>query len=81
MNQYEYAVTGTTAHMHDLKALLQERVAIDNIAVGTEDGPMCGLCGATWKYEEDTTAVRDGTEWHKDNCWVVRVRAVIGVQP
>lgn len=56
-------------------ALLTERVAIDNIAVPTEDGPMCCCCGAMWDYDDDTSDVKPGTEWHNDDCWVVRVRA------
>lgn len=57
--------------------LLKERVTIDNVAVPTEDGPMCGLCGAQWEYDGDTPEAQEDTMWHEDGCWVVRVARVL----
>ncbi len=60
----------------ELLALISERVEIDNVAIPTEDGPMCGLCNAMWEYEDDTANVQPGTEWHEPDCWVVRALEV-----
>lgn len=63
------------------EALLAERVAIDMIAVPTEDGPVCACCGAGWEYDGDTPTVAPGTEWHEDTCWVIRARAGLAEEP
>jgi hypothetical protein len=75
---YEMEIARLTAALAARDHLLTERVAIDEIAVPTEDGPMCLCCGAMWDYDDDSPDVKPGTEWHKDDCWVLRVRAVLG---
>ncbi len=60
----------------ELLALISERVEHDNVAVPTEDGPMCAMCGAEWEYDGDTPNVKPGTEWHQSDCWVVRALEV-----
>lgn len=69
-----------TTHRHraeQFKTLIEERVAINMIAVPTEDGPECIACGAAWEYDGETYDIQPGTEWHRENCWVVRVRAAL----
>lgn len=72
-------LAGLRAELAARDQLLAERVAFDEIAVLTEDGPMCHCCGALWEYDDDTPDVRPGTEWHNDGCWVLRARAALGV--
>lgn len=59
------------------RRLLEERVLVDELAVLTEDGPMCNCCYALWEYDADSCDVRPGSEWHHGDCWVVRVRAAL----
>lgn len=64
-----------------LVALLSEQLSFDKYRIHTEDGPACQFCFIEWEYDGDTLETKAGTEYHAEDCWIIRVQKALTVHP